>query len=227
MDHRKLHQKRPSSAERRHSAKLIFHACAPEIILRLKKIIMKKLLTFIFLAILVSSQLVAQKQQPKSSFGVEIDPIAYILNGYSVHGVYQPVGRLSFDAGIFGIEEPAFYSDNKDFKTMHRGVGVKIHYHINGFTTKGLYVGLGSGYSTTEATHKESKAKVKGHRLDAGIHAGYRFFMFKNNNGKGLYLTPWVSLDYQLYQDKIHFEQAAYKQNNLSVFPTVHIGYRF
>lgn len=188
---------------------------------------MKKLFTFLVIASLANNLVFAQKEKGKSSLGIEIDPMAYILKGYSVHGVYHSAGRWSYDLGIFGIEEPEFYSDNKDFKIKHNGAGIKVHYHLHGIDTKGFYVGLGSSYSKTEATEKESKIKNSGSALDLGMHGGYRFFMFKNNNGKGLYLTPWISLDYHLYQDKIKFEKVDFKQNSLSVFPTVHVGYRF
>lgn len=144
--------------------------------------------------IISNSHVLAQKKEKANSpFGIEVDPIAYIFNGYSLHGIYQTTGCWSFDVGVFGILEPEFYSSNKGFETIHKGVGAKVHYHLQGKDTKGFYVGLGNGYSTMGATNKESKTKVIGYSWSAGIHTGYRFFMFNNNNSRGLYLTPWVS----------------------------------
>ena len=186
---------------------------------------MKKLFTLLMFLSIATTRLCAQNEKA-NSLGIEIDPIAYILKGYSIHGVYQPIGKWSFDAGIFGIEEPEFYLDNNRFTVSHKGFGAKVHYHLRE-NTKGFYVGLGSDYARTKAVLKENKAAASGDAWNAGFHAGYRFFMFKNNGGKGLYLTPWVSLNYQLLSDKLNFEQADFKQNKLSVFPTVHVGYRF
>jgi hypothetical protein len=62
-----------------------------------------------------------------------------------------------------------------------------------------------------------------------GVDAGYRFFFWKDQNGSpaGLYLMPWVSIGYDVYQEKINIIEKDYKQQPVSLFPTVHIGYRF
>lgn len=47
------------------------------------------------------SHALAQKGKSSSSFGIEVDPVAYIFDGYSLHAVYQTPGSWSFDVGIF------------------------------------------------------------------------------------------------------------------------------
>jgi len=171
----------------------------------------------------------AQLSAERPHFGVETDPIAYALKGYSLHGVYQPIGRWSYDVGIFGIQEPEGFSGNKGFDVSHRGVGVKAHYHFQGNSTRGFYVGGGTGYAFIQAKHRQSETEASGLAVSVGPHIGYRLFLFKQREspGKGLYLTPWVSIDYQVYRKKMEFENADFKQNRWSYFPTVHIGYRF
>ncbi|MFC0186133.1 hypothetical protein SAMN04515674_12362 [Pseudarcicella hirudinis] len=163
------------------------------------------------------------------SFGVEVDPVAYILKGYSLHGIYQPFSNWSFDLGVFGIEEPEGYSGNSGFRVTHKGFGVKAHYHFNGKTTRGLYTGFSFGYSRTEAVYKQSGESAGGHGLGFGPHIGYRFFLNKPKEGiqRGLYITPWVGVDYSLPAEKIDFEKQKYQESRWTFFPTVHFGYRF
>jgi Protein of unknown function (DUF3575) len=113
------------------------------------------------------------QQSSKASFAVETDPIAFILNGYSFHGVYQPAQQWSIDAGVFGIDEPSFYSDNDKFNIHHKGAGLKVHYHFTE-NTKGFYIGANSCYGMTYATEKKSGEKQQGAAVEAGIHTGYR-----------------------------------------------------
>ncbi|MBK9415441.1 MAG: hypothetical protein IPN61_18820 [Bacteroidetes bacterium] len=184
---------------------------------------MKKL---IIILLMISQQ--AQAQSEKMNFNrtieIEVDPIAYMLHGYSVHGIYNH-DHLRFDLGFFGIEQPASITGNKNFTTMSTGFGVKANYMIG--KVDGFYLGLDAGSIANKVTEKESKRVDTGHTLSIGGHAGYRFFIFKNvkSSWNGLYLTPWAGLSYNHIYDKVKLLN--YKEGSLGYFATFHIGYRF
>ncbi|GAA4467734.1 hypothetical protein GCM10023189_51920 [Nibrella saemangeumensis] len=184
---------------------------------------MKKL--FILLTIL-GTQAWAQTKEPSHTWEIEIDPIAYALKGYSVHGIYAP-GRWRFDAGVFGIQVPESFHGNKGFSVYTQGIGVKANYLLQG--TRGLFTGIGVGYSKDKVRHNQTQASDTGHTLSVGPHIGYRFFLQKKADGTphGLYIAPWVSVDYHLHTDKVKFQDLTYTNKNWGYFPTVHIGYRF
>ena len=181
----------------------------------------------IFILILISTRIWAQEaNHVENAFHLEVDPIAYALKGYSVHAIYQ-VNKLSFDVGIFGIEAPVGFTGNKGFREKMDGAGIKVHYHFSGI--KGWFTGISAGYSNMDIKHKASGEVDKGKAVGIGADVGYRFFFWKDQAGKhtGLYLMPWVSVGYDVYQQKIDIAEKEYKQQPVTFFPTVHIGYRF
>lgn len=180
----------------------------------------------IFLLLCISTQAIGQTDalSIKKTWEIEVDPIAYLLNGYSVHGVYNH-NHLRFDAGIFGIEQPASLTGKKDFKVMTRGFGLKVNYLIK--KVNGAYAGVDFGYATNEVTLKEDGQKDTGHNLSVGAHLGYRFFLFprQKNLLQGFYLTPWAGISYNHVYDKVNLRN--YEEGNLGFFATFHLGYRF
>ncbi len=184
---------------------------------------MKKIIgTFIFLC----SQLVAQNNSLsfRKTFEIEIDPIAYMLNGYSLHGIYNHK-HLRFDFGYYGIETPGKLTGNENYRIRSTGFGLKVNYLIK--KINGFYAGTDLGYGETIATENETKANDTGHNLSFGMHLGYRFFLFPHQHKalRGLYLTPWAGISYNHVHDKIKFTN--YKDSKLGYFATFHIGYRF
>ena len=180
----------------------------------------------IFCFALLGNQLMAQTETLSFSktWELEVDPLAYLLHGYSVHGIYNHK-HLRFDAGIFGIEQPAAITGKKDFKVITRGFGLKVNYMIK--KVNGMYAGLDLGYAANEVTFKESDRTDTGHNLSLGAHAGYRFFMFpqKANALGGIYLTPWAGISYNHVYDAVKLDN--YKERALGFFATFHLGYRF
>lgn len=164
--------------------------------------------------------------QSTNRFELEIDPIAYALKGYSIHGIYVK-NRLRTDLGFFGIRQPEGYSKNKGYTVQSAGVGIKFNYLLN--RTETLFAGLGLGYYENNIK-KNNSGLTSVHKISSiGIHAGYRLFAFKHSNTifKNLYVAPWASLDYNRTLNKTAFDQDGYKQAKWSVFPTIHLGYKF
>lgn len=168
----------------------------------------------------------AQKNILRSTWEVEIDPIAYILNGYSAHIIYQK-NHLRYDLGFFGIKQPEAFHGNKGYTVTSLGVGVKTTYLINGIP--GFFTGLGSGLAFHKAQNSTSLEKADGISAGLGVILGYRVFFrnVKSPNLKGLYFSPWVSFDYNYSFRKIAFTDYDFKNKTFSIFPTIHIGYRF
>lgn len=163
--------------------------------------------------------------QKKAHFDIEVDPIAYALKGYSVHLGYQPKA-IRFDIGVYGLEEPSFYSLNKDFKVKLNGVGFKAAYYGN--KAGGWFAGIGTDYGFVNATHKISKENDKGNTVGVGVNGGYRFLLGKaNKTGTGFYITPWLGVDKVFLVNKPVFTAAGYKTQDIRFFPTVHLGWRF
>jgi len=184
---------------------------------------MKKL---IIVLALISSQLMAQKDSLrfKKTFEIEIDPIAYMLKGYSIHGIYN-YKHLRFDLGYYGIETPGKLTGNENYNIKSTGFGIKANYLIK--KVNGFYTGIDLGYCESIATENESKLNDTGHNISLGTHIGYRIFLFplQKNVLNGLYLTPWAGISYNHVYDKIKFEN--YKDSKFGYFATFHIGYRF
>lgn len=184
---------------------------------------MKKLIVaFAFISSLAMGQRDTLKF--KKTFEIEVDPIAYILNGYSVHGIYNH-NHFRFDLGYYGIETPGKLTGNEKYNIRSTGFGIKANYMIK--KVNGFYAGVDLGYGETLATENETKLKDTGHTLSIGTHVGYRIFIFPHHRNalNGLYLTPWAGISYNHVYDKIKFTN--YKDSKLGYFATFHIGYRF
>jgi hypothetical protein len=186
---------------------------------------MKKGFIILLLAFTASTSQ-AQQLKKTSRFEVEIDPIAYGLQGYSLHGIYVNK-RLRTDLGAFGIKQPEGYGVNKGFQVTTHGWGLKLNYLLNEKET--WFGGVGTGYAVNSIERKETSETHSQKVVSVGVHLGYRWFAFQNKDSawKNLYLAPWCSVDYNSPLKKVSFNDATYKQQTLSFFPTVHIGYKF
>lgn len=153
---------------------------------------------------------------------VEADPTAYALKGFSAH-VGRPVfdGRLRWQAGAFGAETPQWIHGNSGFTEDSRGGTFKIDY----FPLRplsGLFVGADSNYSRVRYELEETHERIHRNIIGLGPRVGYRF-----NVGQHLYLSPWASLDYQFNAKDISISAKTFHEKRYSVFPAVHVGWRF
>lgn len=165
------------------------------------------------------------QEQHTSRIEVEVDPIAYALNGYSVHGVYV-YKSVRTDLGIFGLQQPESYNGNKGFRVNSGGAGLKVQYLLNERQT--WFTGIGIGYGEHTITHAETGQRSMEKTLGLGVNLGYRWFLFAQSKSllNGLYLSPWASVDYNKVIQSTKFEGLNYSSAAFSIFPTVHIGYK-
>ena len=161
----------------------------------------------------------------KGHIETEVDPIAYALKGYSFHIGYQK-NKFRYDAGIFGVEVPKSFSNNKGFTERAKGFGFKMDYL--GSNVKGWFIGVETDYSFLNATYETNEHKETGQELGIGIRGGYRFMLGKaTNENKGFYLVPWMGIDKIFYTSTPDFPETNYKKENIRIFPTIHFGWRF
>lgn len=183
-------------------------------------------LLFLFLVpfIFAAGDLKAQPPAP-GHFEVEADPIAFSLNGYSIHAGYQ-YKHIRFDAGMFAIDEPSFFMDNRHFNDRSSGFGLKMDYIMN--REKGIIFGVQADYDTDKLRLKSDGLSSSNSGVTAGIRTGYRIMFGKRQNEyKGLYLMPWIAFLYSPAARTVVLRNETYKEPKFSPFPTVHIGYRF
>lgn len=168
----------------------------------------------------------SQELEKHSRLEIEIDPIAYILQGYSFHGIFA-YNRLRTDLGVFAIVQPEGFTGNKGFQVNTNGFGLKVNYLLNEKQT--WYTGIGFGYSNNNIKQLKTDKTQSESVFGFGLHLGYRWFMFKNvsNKFRSLYLSPWFSIDYNFPLNSIYFDGDDYTQKAITFFPTIHIGYKF
>lgn len=150
---------------------------------------------------------------------VEADPIAYALNGFSLH-VASMVGSARVSVGTFGIDVPEWLHGNDGWDASFRGVGVKLDYL--GSRVDGYFVGIDGGYMRMSYGLDGGPA-VKRDEIGVGVRGGYRMDIGKS----GLYVSPWVGLGYTFRGRDVVIGEERFDHKPITVFPTIHIGWRF
>lgn len=151
---------------------------------------------------------------------IEVDPIAYALNGYSLH-IARVLGSTRLDVGVFGADVPKAFHGNDGWSSSIRGAGIKWDYV--GSDSDGLFVGLDGGYMRNKYTWEAADQSAERDVVGLGVRGGYRLPIGRS----GLYLAPWVGVSYNLAGDDVQLDGERFDRNPVEVFPTIHIGWRF
>lgn len=151
---------------------------------------------------------------------VELDPTAYALSGYSIHaGIgYQ---HLRLDLGNFAMALPQFVHGDDGFDVAFDGYGAKLQYFFRGDQT-GLFAGVDGGVVRVHARLQGSDLAADDTQIGAGVHAGYRFSL-----PAGFYATAWLGVGYVFSADDVMLGGKTYDAQPFTVFPAIHLGYRF
>jgi hypothetical protein len=151
---------------------------------------------------------------------VEVDPIAYALNGFSLH-VAKVLGSVRVNVGTFGIEVPSSIHGNDGWSERMRGAGVKVDYL--GSRIDGWFVGVDGGYMRNRYALTATGESEARDVIGVGVRAGYRLPL----GGRGLYVAPWVGLSYEFNGDDVAIDGQSFDRTGVRLFPTVHVGWRF
>ncbi|HET9239137.1 MAG TPA: hypothetical protein VFO10_17895 [Oligoflexus sp.] len=176
--------------------------------------ILRSLITV--LPFLLASQ--ASAESSRIQWDVEVDPIAYAMQGFSVHlGLSPAYGR--WDLGVYGMKLPSDVVDNDNFEASFRGAGVK--WDLKRADERGWFLGIEGGWSEQKFVHIPSSEELKLNEYSYGVRGGYRFII------SSVTITPWLGLGYSPNTDNIVIAGDELKRSRYTVFPTVHIGYLF
>jgi hypothetical protein len=151
---------------------------------------------------------------------VEIDPTAYVLSGNSLHaGLARDHWRL--DLGNFGLTVPQAVHGDDRFDVAFVGYGAKLQWFVRG-DRYGWFGGVDTAVSWVHVQRRDSALSATDRQIGAGIHGGYRFALPAD-----LYATLWLGVGYQLGSDDVELDGATFEAQPITVFPAVHLGYRF
>jgi hypothetical protein len=153
---------------------------------------------------------------------IEADPTAYALSGYSVHiadAIFDGKSRLQL--GAFAAETPEWVHGNSGWTEKSHGVTFKFDYFPLQ-PLRGLFIGLDSNYARVRYTLRQTNEKAYQNIVSLGPRIGYRFQL-----GEHLYVSPWISVDYQFNAEDVVLSGKTFEQGKLAVFPAVHVGWRF
>jgi hypothetical protein len=157
-----------------------------------------------------------------AQWDVETDPTAYVLKGYSVHVAHTVLdGKSRLQFGVFGAETPEWVHGNEGWSESSRGVTFKLDYFPLQ-ELRGPFVGLDSNYARVSYRLQETRGSAHKNIIGLGPRVGYRFAI-----GQHLYISPWMSLDYQFRAKDVVISGKRFKQGRFSIFPAVHVGWRF
>jgi hypothetical protein len=156
----------------------------------------------------------------QSRWDIEIDPLAYIFKGFSVHAGYQ-VERIRYDLGIFGLEEPEALHKQENFRHRGIGAGVKADYLFKSY--EGVFVGISISSALHTYTYLPSNTDTQRFGLTSSIRTGYRFMI-----GRHFTIVPWGDVGYSLNNpDPVTVNDETFATDRFKYFLTIHLGWKF
>lgn len=168
------------------------------------------------------SQTQETKKSPDQLIYIEVDPLAYINKGYSLHLGYENWG-LRFDLTKVKVDFPESFEDafykTKAFDLVTKISGVKVDYVGN--ESKGIFVGVDINYQALNFTHRETLLNKNMNAFNVGLRAGYKVNIFK-----GFYITPWAAV----WKNVANNESFTTEADSISTLDwdwitTIHLGY--
>ena len=163
----------------------------------------------------------ARADEPSNMHGdVEIDPTAYAFDGYSLH---SGIGykHLRVDLGVYAMRPPGFFLGNDDFDIAFDGYGTKIQLVLFA-QQRGAFIGVDGGVTRVSAHLEGTDLQKRETQIGVGVDAGYRILLPAD-----FYVTPWIGIGYALNSTDIDVADKTFKNNPVTIFPAVHLGYRF
>ena len=185
------------------------------------------------------SHILAQDYTPavpdayRSRISFEVDPLTFILRGYSFHVRYQPMfsERFLIGLGTYGMDLPGQMIDlnglNRD-----RGWEVRIRnawllyaeWYANE-ANNGWFIGEQIGFQSFNVSlDREVSGSTQFNNLLIMTYGGYSWHPYKGS----FYIKPWIGLGYTDRVDGVNkVGPMTYNVGPLSGFFTFHVGYVF
>ena len=156
----------------------------------------------------------------RANYYLEADPIAFLLQGYSLHGGIE-YSMFRLQLGVFAAKLPADLRDNKHFTVEQNGLGLKYDYFGNEPT--GGFLGLEYGYTKLTYKHSASGDKERRQANLAGIRVGYKYIIKQQ-----FYVTPWLAIKRNISGARtVKLSGDEYHESEWILFPTIHVGVQF
>ncbi len=168
-----------------------------------------------------------------SSLSVELDPVAFLLDGYSVHLRYRPMfsERFLLGVGAYAMDLPEVLVDvnsaNRD-----RGWNARIRsaytLHAELYAREvnaGWFIGEQVGFQNFRiSNHRENGGHADFSAFIAMTYGGYSW----SPRNRLLYVKPWIGLGFTDKIDGIsHIGSSRYKVGLLFPMAALHVGYTF
>jgi hypothetical protein len=151
---------------------------------------------------------------------VEVDPTAYALSGNSLH-VGLGRGHWRVDLGNFALALPQWAHGDDDFEVSFDGYGAKLHYFVRD-DQAGLYAGVAVSAVRVHVRLEGSELSQDDSQYGTGLEVGYRVAL-----PHGFHVIPWLGVGTTWSADSVTLADETFDPSRLTVFPAVHVGYRF
>lgn len=178
--------------------------------------------TFLIVLLMLAVQpLKAQESSRNRGFGIETEPMAFILGGIGATGSYQH-GSWTYSIEAFGeLIVPESLHGNDGFRSSLKGVELQVERFLTG--TDGFYLGPEVGVSSLAVTHKATNSSKRKTGFSVGLRGGYHW-----NTGLGnLYVTPVGGLSYSLNAEDMQIQGETYESGSVTPWATIGIGWSF
>ena len=168
--------------------------------------------------VLVATTTIASAEPVRAD--LELDPTAYVLSGNSLHvGIGH--GHWRVDLGNFAMALPQWVHGNDDFDVSFDGYGAKLHYFLRDDQT-GLYGGVGASVARMHVRLHGTDLSADDMQYGTGVELGYRIAL-----PHGFHVTPWLGVGTTWRADSVTLGDKTFEPSRLTIFPAVHVGYRF
>jgi hypothetical protein len=178
---------------------------------------MKSTLKFCFVSIVLLS---IHQHAFSQKIDLEADPIAYALNGFSIHAGLN-TDHVRYNFGIFGIEIPESFHGNEGFNSFMWGTGIKTDYFFRS-TESGFYTGAGLDLTSLRISLEDTDSETTVAQVSAAINIGYKIKVTQH-----LFVKPWFGLSYLFNANDVEIDGQIFEQSSIRPFPTVHVGWSF
>jgi hypothetical protein len=163
----------------------------------------------------------------KQTFALELDPLAYILQGYGLLAAYQPHGYVRLTAGGFKVGKlPDFITNDGDNENFSQSLyGFALWVNVFPDPVKRNW-GFGALFERRYHTYSNSTVpgvSTKQTRTDLIPAVSYRWRPWDNY---GFYVLPWFGVAIPLGgRDDVFVGQIKYQPRAVDYFITAHIGW--